>query len=322
MMRTADAAKSMMEDEQPRPPPPHGAPDPLPPPWLTIADIGKDPNYRRGLPPVTTGFVGLDSALRGGFRPECMYVLAGRTGSAKTTLGLNIGRRAAQVGINTLVFKLEESPLETMWRMHAAASSVPLIHLLDGTPQNEPERQALADGFQLLRGLPLRISNERDIDDIERVTAQHVIQRGQLVIIDQLSMIRVGDAEVGFAQATEASNRLRLVAVSHRIPILLIAQVNRAAARDTEERLTCHDLRDSGCIENDAAGVILINNARDAAGPSPWKLPRTLEILIAKNRYGPITKADDTPVELHWYPAICRVEDLSFEVAESDGASA
>ena len=62
--------------------------------------------YREGLPPITTGFAVLDRALRGGFRPECMHVFAGRTASAKSTVVTNIARRVALAGRNVLLFKL------------------------------------------------------------------------------------------------------------------------------------------------------------------------------------------------------------------------
>ena len=72
------------------------------------------------------------------------------------------------------------------------------------------------------------------------------------------------------------------------------ASLNRVAAKN-EAWLSCHDLRDSGAIGNDAEAVILIDrttepdNARRASEPV-----RTLEILIGKNRYGTTFKMRGT----------------------------
>jgi replicative DNA helicase len=266
------------------------------------------PSYRAGLVPVTSGYTAIDEALKGGFRPESLYALAGRTGAAKTTLGLNIVRRSAMLGTCVLICKIEESKLETAWRIHAAAARVPLVTLLDGaTKATSSQREQLAEGWELIQSLPIRISSSRDLAQIESTVHQHAERQGQLVVIDQLSQIAVPDATVGYPQVTEASNRLRALAVDTRLPIVVICQVNRAAAKQTDARLTCHDLRDSGAIENDCAGVLMISRAQPGVNGAD---PMTLEMLILKNRYGPATAASDSPLELHWYPAIQRIEEV------------
>lgn len=115
-------------------------------------------------------------------------------------------------------------------------------------------------------------------------------------------------APVGYETATIASNALRLLARMLNLPIVVVCQVNRPAAR-AKDHLSCHDLRDSGCIENDAAAVVLVDAIRDQDGPSDRHNPiRFLQLLVGKNRYGAITPADD-PIELTWYPRIARIED-------------
>ena len=71
-------------------PPTDTLPAPPAPSWATPAELASAPTYRRGLPPVPTTYGDLDRVLGGGLRPECVYVLAGRTGSAKSTLAANI----------------------------------------------------------------------------------------------------------------------------------------------------------------------------------------------------------------------------------------
>lgn len=283
-------------------------PDPSPP-WRTVEEITRDPAYEAGYKPVSTTYGALDSALRGGLRPESVYVLAGRTGAAKSTIALNIARRAALTGTTTLLYKLEESPIEAIWRLHAAAAHVPLTALLDGTKSQPEHRDAMIEAWKVFRTAPLRISDARDITRIEAVAQQHAEADGQLIIIDQLSMINSPGVNT-YERVTEASNRLRLLARAVKMPILLVAQVNRPAAR-AKDRLSCNDLRDSGAIENDAAAVIMIDNVRSPDVPRWHTDPLTLEIILAKNRYGPITRSDDKPIELLWWPPECRVESAS-----------
>ena len=291
-------------------PPTDSLPADLGPPWITIAEIGERPAYRCGLQPITTGYECLDVALRGGFRPECQYPLAGRTGSAKTTFALNIGRRVALAGYAVLIFKLEESPTEAVWRMHAATAQVPFTRLLDGPAgATDSEREKLGDAWQLLRGLPIRMSDARDLSTICRITRQHAESGGRLVIVDQLSHIDVGDVSSAYERATLASNTLRRMSVECRLPVVVVCQVNRPAAKN-EARLSCHDLRDSGAIENDAAGVILIDRATEPT--NQWRSAepiRELQVLIGKNRYGACTGPDDDPIRLTWHPRCCRIEE-------------
>jgi len=297
---TADMARQLIDG-----PPTDTAPQ-AGPSWLTIADIGKLPTYREGLPTITTGFGTFDGVLNGGFRPESVYILAGRTGSAKSTVASNMVRRVALTGACVLLFKLEESPTEAIWRMHAAAAQVDLARLLDGAELSNGERVALRDGWSLIENLPIRVSEARNIFDIDRIATEHAADGGKLVVIDQLSMIEYPGAAVGYETATQISAHLRRLARTLHLPMLLVVQVNRAASRG-RERLTCNDLRDSGALENDACAVLLIDRIRppDVCATDPC----TLEILVGKSRYGRTTRDKDGPLELLWWPRCCRVED-------------
>ena len=279
------------------------------PSWYSIEEIGQRPEYREGVQPITTGFTTLDQTFRGGFRPESVYIIAGRTGHAKSTLALNIARRTALSGNHVLFFKLEESVLEATWKLHACASQVDILKLLDGARLATDERDALVDGWELIRDLPIVFSDKRGMTDIERIGESHKGGGGQLIMIDQLSMIGFPAPGLGaYERATEISAHLRRLACYLRVPIVLVCQVNRPAAKSSE-RLTCNDLRDSGCLENDASGIILIDRVRKA-DCLRWRTePLALELLIGKNRYGQPTRDDDDPLELSWWPHCCRIED-------------
>jgi KaiC/GvpD/RAD55 family RecA-like ATPase len=283
-------------------------PNPPGPEWFTVRDIGNRPTYRMGVPPIATGYHEIDEMLHGGLRPESVYILAGRTGGAKSTLALNIARQVALSGHSVLVFKLEESLIEAVQRLHSAASQVPLNILLDGAQTADKEaRDALTDGWSLIRDLPLVLSDARELSSIKRIARAHAEAGGKLIVLDQFSMVTAESAEPGYSLATHVSNSLRILARELRIAILAVAQVNRPASK-SKEPLSCNDLRDSGCIENDAAGVILIDGVRKPEGQQ-YDPIRYLQLSIGKNRYGAITRSKDELLELLWYPKICRIED-------------
>ncbi len=278
------------------------------PPWLTIPEIGKLPAYRDGFKAISSGYAALDGVLKGGFRAGFVHILGGRTGSSKSTLVTNIVRRVALDGHPTLLFKLEEHVAEAVMRLHAAAAQVPLTALLDADTASY--RDELVDGWNLIRTLPLRISDARDIGAIQRISRKHVAEGGKFIAIDQLSMIDVPDAEIGYPRATLASGALRRLARDLNVPVLLVCQINRGASKG-KERLSANDLRDSGALENDAATVLLVDRVRkpdhEWSGAEP---SRYLEVLVTKARYGPTT-APGKPVELLWFPRVCRVEDVA-----------
>ncbi len=293
-------------------------PDALPedqgPPWYTFAEVVNRPAYKAGLVPLSTGYRTLDEPLHGGLRPECLYVLGGRTGTAKSTLALNIARLVALDGHGVLVFRLEESATEAAYRVHAAAAQVSLRVLLDGTGQADMiARQQLVDAWGVLADVPLRLSEQRNIYHIERIAAEHVQSGGNLVVVDQLSHVQVPEAEVGYQQATQASNRLRLLARDLHVPVVAVVQVGREAAKKSD-RLTVNDLRDSGAIENDSTAVVLIDKVHPPEIRRSDADPYTLDVLIGKNRYGTITREDDPPLSLQWWPWCCRIEDAGGHV--------
>lgn len=286
--------------------------------WTTIPEVGELPDYQEGLPAITTGYQVLDTILGGGFRTESSYVIGGRTGTSKSTLALNIARRSALAGNCVLVFKLEESIREAVYRMHAATSQIPFNWLLNGSKSlSGINREKLDDGWELLRALPIRMSDQRELARIREISTRHVAEGGRLIIIDQLSMIIVPNTDAGYERATAISNEIRILARDLHVPILTLVQVNREAAKKKREILGVNDLRDSGAIENDASAVILIDRVRRPKGPiyGDSEFVRYLRLVVPKNRYGP---AIEKPFELEWRPRLCRIDDYDGPCPDED----
>ena len=62
--------------------------------------------------PVRTGVVGIDDILRGGFSPDCLYMLTGTPGSGKTTLAMQFLLEGVRNGETCLHVTLSESRRE------------------------------------------------------------------------------------------------------------------------------------------------------------------------------------------------------------------
>lgn len=273
--------------------------------WSTLPELYQSDEFRAGAVPITTGFAALDGCF-GGFRPGSTYVLAGRTGNGKSTFATNIARKVALLGHSTLLLKLEERKVETLWRLISAAAGVPLDRIIDAKLTTE-DRRRIDEAWDVLCDAPLRISDARELTAMEAAIRQHKANGGELVIVDQVNLVTSDGAAAGYECVTRASNRLRILAADLTIPILILCQVNREAARKADP-LAITDLRDSGSLENDACAVVLLDRSEDysqvggKAGPV-----RRVTVWVGKNRYGRTTP-DDEPLYLDWWPCIQRME--------------
>ena len=75
------------------------------------------------------------------------------------------------------------------------------------------------------------------------------------------------------------------------VPVLSLAQLNRENTSRTDKRPQLSDLRDSGAVEQDADGVIMLHRSdyyeMNETSLKPWESVE-LEIIVRKNRHGRI----------------------------------
>ena len=290
-------------------PSPDALPDPPRPAWVTLSAILDGPSYKRGLKKISTGFECLDRVLGGGFVTKAVHIIAGRTGSAKSMLVANMARLMGLNQSSVLLFALEDGPQLAVWRMHSACANVPLRVLLDGATGHGPGIAALRESAGIIRDLPVKLTDVRELTDIVRTIELHASDGGEIVLLDQISKIRTSNlpnASSTYERVSEISESLRIAALQCDLAIVSVCQVNRAASKGKEE-LQISDLRDSGMLEQDAVSVLLLDKATDAptvAGQSP-QFCKLLPVTVGKNRFGPAGQK----VELIWYPRISRIDD-------------
>ncbi|MCH8913452.1 MAG: PriCT-2 domain-containing protein [Planctomycetes bacterium] len=290
-------------------PSPDKLPEPPRPAWITLAAILDGPSYRRGLKVISTGFECLDRVLGGGFVAGAVHIIAGRTGSAKSMLITNMARLMGLNQSSVLLFALEDGPQLAVWRMHSACANVPLRVLLDGATGHGPGIDALRESAGIIRDLPVKLTDVRELADIVRTVELHASDGGEIVLLDQISKVRTSglpNAASTYERVSEISESLRLAALRHNLPIVSVCQVNRKASMGKDD-LEISDLRDSGMLEQDAVSVLLLDKAADAPtveGQSP-QFCKLLPVKVGKNRFGPAGQK----VELIWYPRISRIDD-------------
>jgi replicative DNA helicase len=253
----------------------------------------------------TTGFNGLND-MTGGFQETELIVLAARPSMGKTALVCNFALAAAESGAGTLLFSLEQSKFELVERflcIHAKVNG----HKLRQGDLDEVEQHALMQASNELKKYPLFI------DDVPGRTISQVVAISRrlkrrydikLIIIDYLQLIESDDKTLPREQQISTiTRRLKFLAKDLRVPVIALAQLNRGVEAREDKRPRLADLRESGAIEQDADIVMFLHRPE---AYDPEDRPGEADILIAKNRHGPIGV-----VELVWMKQALKFGDKS-----------
>lgn len=260
--------------------------------WSRLEYLHEHKDEVRG---VRSGFKDLDNLLAG-FQKSDLIILAARPSMGKTSLALDIARKAsvehkAVVGI----FSLEMAAQQLIDRMVAAQSGVDSWHLRTGHIKEQDDWDRIRDAYDLLGQAPIYISDEPAQNILKmRATARRLKKEHglDLVIVDYLQLMVPTSARAGdnlVQQVTEISRSLKQLAREMDVPVLALSQLSRAVeARGGKPRLS--DLRDSGSIEQDADVVMFIH--RDDKINKESERPNIAEILIEKHRNGPVGKVE------------------------------
>ncbi len=240
----------------------------------------------RGVP---SGFKGLDNKLAG-FQKADLIILAARPSVGKTSLALDIARKAATLHkVPVGIFSLEMSAQQLIDRMLAAESQVDAWKLRTGQKLTEMDFSPLKEGIDRLSQAPIYIDDTpgNNILKMRSVARRLKSEKGLgLIIVDYLQLMipttsRNSDNVV--QQVTEISHSLKNLARELEVPVIALSQLSRAVEqRGGEPRLS--DLRDSGSIEQDADVVLFIH--REDRFNEDKSIAMKAKIIIAKHRNG------------------------------------
>ncbi|HEC60903.1 MAG TPA: replicative DNA helicase, partial [bacterium] len=119
---------------------------------------------------------------------------------------------------------------------------------------------------------------------------------------DQLSKIKGDRRKSKFEEATSIVEQLADLKKELRMPVVLLAQINRRAEDRDNKKPTLADLKNTGQIEEDADIVLIGHRPYEYTKLEEHKHQATWE--IAKNRGGPCRNVD-----MMWYPKITTFSD-------------
>jgi len=229
-----------------------------------------------------TGYKELDAML-GGLRAGNVVVLAARSGMGKSALALNIATEAAKLNkCSVLIFSLEMTAVELSERVYANYAELDM-HKIRDAQLTDDEWRKLAGAAAAVSQYTVRIVEAPSLD-VGEITRICRLENPALVIIDHLGLVRSSGKRRDRREAVDAISRdIKCLAKNLNIPVIVVAQLNRALTGRSNKKPVLSDLRESGAIEQDADAVLLVHRPHYF----DEKADKTsASLIVAKNRHG------------------------------------
>ncbi len=244
-----------------------------------------------GLPGITSGLGDLDQ-LTGGFHPGDLYVVGARPAMGKTAFSLNLALSAAMAGAPVGIISAEQPREQIAMRMMAINGKLSLAKMRAADLTESEWRQVTTSVVSLTNVAKIRMNDQPAISiaEAQRQGRQWVQQYGiKALFVDYIQRLRavsVSKDAPAHERVGEVVMGLKELARELGIPVIALAQVNRAVDQRVDKRPGMADLKDSGTIEQEADCVMTLYRDEVYNPDTPDK--GVLEIGIEKNRHGPI----------------------------------
>ncbi|MBL7487027.1 replicative DNA helicase [Frankia sp. AgW1.1] len=240
-----------------------------------------------GLQGVRTGIAGLD-ALTQGMRPGQLWLIGARPSVGKSTLALGIAAHTTiRQKIPAAYFSLEMPAGDLMTRLLAAEAGVSLRSLQNHT-LSDAEWERIAYRIGPIRQAPLTIDDATTMTVAEirsKVRRAHQRDGLGLVVVDYVQLLAADGKSENRQQAVAAmSIGLNALAQDLGIVVIAVVQLNRGSEGRADRRPLSSDIRDSGQLEQDAFGIVLLHreDMHDATSARAGEV----ELIVDKNRGG------------------------------------
>jgi replicative DNA helicase len=265
----------------------------------------REEGYLTGM---ATGFHELDD-LTSGFQPGELIIVAGRPSMGKTALGLNIAEHmSVEDNKPVAFFSLEMGREQMAQRLLCSRGNIDAHRIRRGMLSHE-DIQQLGWVCEQLAHCPLYIDDTSSMTALELRSKARRMRRQydiEAVFVDYLQLMHAPQYRESRQQEMSAVSRgLKALARELKVPVIAMAQLNRASEAREGHRPRMSDLRESGAIEQDADVIILLHR-EEYFKPNDESVKGVAEAIIAKQRNGPT----DT-VKLQFNRKITRFRNLS-----------
>ena len=255
-------------------------------------------------------------------KPGELFVLAARPSIGKTALMLNMATNIALSSPNIPVgiFSLEMPALQLVQRVLCSITRISASEFRF-KQVSEAQWGDVMDAADALSKCGMIIDDTGAIDVLElRAKARRMKSRHnvQAIFIDYLQLIKANVRSNASRENEVAmiSGALKAMAKELNIPVVVLAQLNRAAEQGERPQLA--NLRESGAIEQDADVVALLHRDRNKQYEQSEDNTKPLEaeLIIAKNRNGSCGTCN-----LLFFPRYTRFENATTSGGDDDATA-
>lgn len=234
---------------------------------------------------IASPFPALDE-FTGGFQDTNLIIVAARPGKGKSTLALGFAEYCAlDSGVPALFVSEEMSHSELGGRSLSSRARVDHQRIRSGqflTGDQWEKLERATREAQAAGNFWIDDSGGRTVTQIGAMARRLIAKHGlRIIIVDYLQLLESDGQgrENRQEQVARISKGLKRLAMSLKVPVVALSQLNRQVENREEGRPRLSDLRESGAIENDANMVLMLHQ--------PDKNVNMVECIIEKNRNGP-----------------------------------
>lgn len=253
---------------------------------------------------VRTGFPQFDdmtSTLQNGD----LWIVAARASMGKTAWATSLINQAVMRSDPSHIgsFFLEQSKTSAEGRLLCGRAEANFKRYRDGK-LSENEKGRVREAMEDFSAAPLFWCGDSSLTVTEISAKCRRLMREQttktrrgldLVIVDQLSFLSADDVYRKGMRSDEIYGAmvkaLKNMAKKLNVPVILMAQINRAAVKNKDSMPTMADLAESGKIEQHADGVLLLHRP-EYYDRSDASLHNKGQMIVAKQRDGPTGTID------------------------------
>ena len=237
-----------------------------------------------GRPGISTGFDAIDNVYPTGMAPGHFIVLMGYSGLGKTWYAIKIAINAWEQGFNVLMVNLEMTPEELRDRIFFLISQYSMDDLV--TADIDPESFRNWSNDYMKGKSRFDIIGTQGGDFTTAMVQQKIEQfKPDLVVCDYMQLFWDRNMSIqDTARAKNASSEFKHVAMTCKVPILMICAVTGKDKKDRVNPPEIAQLAWSSQIEYDANLCFAVHTNKN---PITQKAEST-EIVGRKNRHGPL----------------------------------
>lgn len=266
-----------------------------------------DANCKRGggITGMETGLRRLDTILNG-IEKSRYIIIAARTSVGKTAFAMELARRISKKHMSAY-FSVEMPNGDLGERLLASESQTKLKNIKNGKlKEATQDKLAECSNFLSTNKLIVNDDEEMTVEKLVKLTKKYKkIYNIEAIFVDYITIL---GTEQKFSskvdQVEYISKQLRKLSKTLNIAVITLAQLNRNVDHRNSNEPILSDIKDCGCIEQDANTVLLLYNSEDEMGRDYFQ--SILKVKIAKNRGGEVPR---DAINMSYYKDTQRIEE-------------